>query len=156
MDYWPNLPESLLSISPFSRHVLVGLCESWSLDPHILAITRTQEYYNGTHGSRHSTQPYILWWKHLGFNFCALGSSPPDMIKGKWVGTDDFSVWFAPLISEYEVARGNDAFLRHHRHSHFSSLEMSIKCRLMRADTLNSLMRWIFLERMCWLSAGEN
>ena len=39
--YFRSLTEYLFSYSLFFRHALVGLCESSSLDSHILTITRT-------------------------------------------------------------------------------------------------------------------
>ena len=40
-SYFRSLTENLFSTSPFFRHALVGLCESSSLDSHVLTITRT-------------------------------------------------------------------------------------------------------------------
>ena len=39
-NYLRSLTENFFSTSPFFRHALVGICESSSLDSHILTVTQ--------------------------------------------------------------------------------------------------------------------
>ena len=98
MDYWPKFfALTYLKICFQLAHSLVMFLWDFASPDHLIATSwqshEHQNYYYGTHGSRHSTQPYIFGWKHLGFNFFAFGSPSPDMIKGKWVVTYDLPVW---------------------------------------------------------------